>query len=207
MKSGRNRLLRYAGILGIAGPLTGALTVVLAIHYSPWFSWTGNYLSDLGGDWGASEIWTSRGNAGLIFNIGIFLTGLMGAGFSALIIKSGVMVKKDALFGVKLLFVSMLGLTGVGLFPETTGPLHILSALTFFMLSPIALIATGRGLNEGQEERFPRIVMSLGGVSFLLLPLLLLPHPYGGNAIAEALTALPVGVCIFITGVRMLWRN
>lgn len=197
-----NRSLRYAGILAIATEVTGVLTILLSIRYSPWFSWTENYLSDLGGEWGASEIWTSRGNAGLIFNIGIFIAGSLGVSFTILLLRASLTTDSREIMGIKVLQIAMVGMCGVGVFPETTGFLHTISAAMFFILTPMSIIMVSSAMRKEKKE-FSDIMMGLGILSFLLIPLLLLPPPYGRNALAETLTILPSGIAILLWGNRL----
>ncbi|MFB6186041.1 MAG: hypothetical protein ABEI86_04135, partial [Halobacteriaceae archaeon] len=61
-----DRLWKFTGIFAI---ITGFGGILLAILVSPWFTWTGNALSDLGNPARASSIF---------FNGGLILAGVFG---------------------------------------------------------------------------------------------------------------------------------
>jgi len=69
----RNRLRAVGTLCGLAAPGVGLGTVLLATLLAPWFSWTGNALSDLGHP--------SRATAPL-FNGGMALAGLLALAFA-----------------------------------------------------------------------------------------------------------------------------
>ena len=64
---------RVAGVCGIVSQLTGLATVLVAVLVSPWFSWTGSFISTLG----------IEGPVTVLFNSGLILTGVLGLVFAA----------------------------------------------------------------------------------------------------------------------------
>ncbi|RLJ09554.1 MAG: hypothetical protein DRP15_03350 [Candidatus Aenigmatarchaeota archaeon] len=115
------RIGYWCGVLGI---IIGTTSVAIAIVISPWFSFTDNWLSDLG----------VRYPEAVFFNTGLILAGLLGSIFSLFFVKN--------MTGY-ILFVSTVSLMGVGLFPETTGPLHFYSSVMFFVSSILSMLLTG----------------------------------------------------------------
>ncbi|MEE9152300.1 MAG: hypothetical protein V3U20_10790, partial [Thermoplasmata archaeon] len=69
--------LRTAGICGILSPLIAFTCIGLAILYSPWFSWTDNWLSDLGGFPGERPVWSAHGLSSILFNTGLIIAGIL----------------------------------------------------------------------------------------------------------------------------------
>ncbi|MBC8497954.1 hypothetical protein H8D40_03130, partial [Candidatus Bathyarchaeota archaeon] len=66
------KLVKWFGYFGIIAPIFGFAMVFWAISTAPWFSWTGNALSDLG----------VEGLTAIIFNDGLGMTACLLALFS-----------------------------------------------------------------------------------------------------------------------------
>lgn len=124
-----HNILRTATIFGIVAPIFGFFIIFLAISYAPWFSWTGNALSDLG----------ARGMESLIFNYGLMATGLLVLGFSRGLFE----VSEGSLLGrigasVHVLAASFL--FAIGVLNENMRPWHFIVSVGFFITLPTALI-------------------------------------------------------------------
>jgi hypothetical membrane protein len=65
--------LKISGISGIIAPLIAFTLILLAIAYSPNFSWAENALSDLG---------VQEGVTAVLFNNGLIITGVLGILFA-----------------------------------------------------------------------------------------------------------------------------
>lgn len=115
-KDGYFKLQKYAGSVIMIAAVELVFFVILAQHLYPNYSLNNNYISDLG-----------VGNTAIIFNPAIIIFGLLVILGGCLLWKAG----KHRLAGVVFVLVGIGGM-GVGLFPETTGWPHILSALITF---------------------------------------------------------------------------
>jgi hypothetical membrane protein len=73
----KNLDLKIAGFCGILAPLITILLVLIAVYYSPWFSWSANALSDLG----------AEGTTSALFNSSLILCGLLIIPFALGLIK------------------------------------------------------------------------------------------------------------------------
>lgn len=79
-------LVKISVLFGVFAPIIAFSCIALAIYHSPWFTWTGNWLSDLGGMSGETPIWTAHGIASVFFNFGLIMAGVMGVVFACTII-------------------------------------------------------------------------------------------------------------------------
>ena len=125
-------LIRAGGKCAVAAIVIGFGGVFLAVAISPWFSWTQNYLSDLGHPSRASS---------LIFNFALIIAAALYLEF-VLALKRA--LPSTALTQVALILLALgsLFLAGVGIFNETT-PLHTPSALGYFFTYPPGIIVFG----------------------------------------------------------------
>ncbi len=119
-------VLRLSGLLLALGTLFFAVALLYCELSYPNYSYSKNFISDLG----------LGGTAG-IFNAAAILTGL-------LLVAVGALLSTKKPFGLTgfLLGLSGIGVAGVGLFPETTWPLHLVSAHLAFFLGPLAAISS-----------------------------------------------------------------
>jgi len=200
---------RIAGLCGILGPVIGLVFITSAILQAPWFSWTDNWLSDLGGEEGEGPIWSARGTESVLFNSGILLTGSMGVVFALGFRNIRILNTPIGRRGTSFLLVSMTGLLGVGIFPETLFQLHGLAAVTFFMLLPFSLLYVGTALMGSSdpgsyEDKLGKFARLLGCASLSLAPLLAVPRPWGGNAVAEMFPAVIMALFSMVSGFGLL---
>ncbi len=138
----RERLGRVTTHAGVAGAVVAFAAIAVAVVLAPWFSLTGNALSDLGE--------RSRRSAP-VFNWGLVLAGALGATFvGRLTAERGGRVRRLA---QAVLFVAMVALVGIGLVPiDHPSGLHGPVSVTFFValtyglaLDGTASILDGRG--------------------------------------------------------------
>ncbi len=122
------KAVRLAGILIFAGAAQFMLAMLVSEAIRPSYSVSTNYISDLG-----------VGSSAPIFNGSIIVLGIFLA-FSAYLIMRGLESKVFPL----LILLTGIGATGVGLFPETTGPPHGLFALVAFLFGGLAAIYSYR---------------------------------------------------------------
>ena len=164
--------LRVAALCGMVGPPLGLLFVAIAIHQTPWFSFTGNALSDMGR-------WDEPG-------AGWFNGSVMLAGLCSLVYASGLnMVRgqrsKEEKAGVVMLACGALCLVLVGIFPLKTesaelsmppapgGDLtHVIVALGFFILIPAGMIQLGRVWRLQKTTSLPARMTLPAGIALLV---------------------------------------
>ena len=122
---------RIGGMLMLIAAVELLLFVLLAQHIYPNYSLSSNYISDLG-----------VGSTAIILNTSMELFGLM------LMASSYFMHKAGYLFPSIALLVAGAGGFCVGIFPETAGALHIVSAVTAFGAVAIASISFSRSFSK-----------------------------------------------------------
>lgn len=116
---------------GIAGWVVSTTGIVLATWQAPWFSWTGNALSDLGHPARASAP---------AFNLGLMVAGLLGVMF---VIRVATESETMAHWiGVAVMFGSVVNLGLIGLF-DITHPLHGTVSVAFFVSLTVGLLVYG----------------------------------------------------------------
>ncbi len=201
---------RTAGLFGVAGPLIIFVFVSVSILNSPWFSFAGNWLSDLG----VNE------TSALIFNSGLVIGGL-------LILLFSLEFRKKNLAGYLLIPCSIF-LIGLGIFTSAFKPVHAnLSALFFFsvlflmmasvlfsqgkaryisLLSVIISLVLGYSLLIGAEDAgLKDTAASLIGQERMniiakYMPLINL----GKGAISESIVFLLFGIFLIVSGYGMM---
>ena len=109
---------RKFALLGLLGPLTGILSIIICIILVPWFSWGSNALSDLGH--------SVESDVAPIFNFGLLLSGFM------TILYSIISFRKHAKYTSYFLVFVGLSLQLVGTFDEIYGWLHTQVSILFF---------------------------------------------------------------------------
>jgi len=197
-------LVRIAGLCGVFAPIIAFTCIAIAIYYSTCFTWTGNWLSDLGGMAGEKPIWAARGIASVIFNVGLIITGIMGVVFATAIRRTRMLNTRLGRIGTLLLVLDMSALCAVGIFPETTGNLHALVSSIFFFLVALSLLAIGTVMRKASEKTLGWFVTLLGAISLCSLPLLLIPQPWGSNAVAEMFSIVSIAVFAIVFGISLL---
>jgi hypothetical membrane protein len=178
--------------------------VIIAASLSPWFSWTTNYISDLGGYRGDTPTWSVHGAASIILNLGVIIGGLMNVIFAFALRRERFVEKTFGRWGASLYLIDMLALTLVGVFPESTGAPHGIVAVVFFVLIPFELLFMGVGLAETTDEkRYAVLVLVLTLIAFISFPLLAAPRPFGSNAIAEIVPSVCIGAFGILFGMKL----
>ncbi len=143
MMSKQQKLVRVAGLCGLLVPIVTFIFISLAIYYSPWFSWSENWLSELAGDVGETPIWAARGMPSILFNIGTIIAGIFGLVCAIGVRKIKLLDTRRGHLGTSLLVIDMLALITIGVFPMTTDIFHTIAAVIFFVLVPLSLIPIG----------------------------------------------------------------
>ena len=185
------RLVRLFGYFGVIAPIFGFSVIFLAIRMAPWFSWTGNALSDLG----------VEGLSAVVFNNGLGMTAALMAVFSLGVYE---LAREDAVGRASFVFLvaAAVFLVGIGVFPETAGPIHFYFSVAFFVSLPLALMAFALYAYRMGMRRFTILSVAVGAAAALVWA-----PKWGAAAIPEALSALALGIWSAVLGVWMTRRE
>lgn len=130
MNSKNTDWLKASGISGILAPLVAFTFILLAIVYSPQFSWTENALSDLG---------VVEGVTAVLFNSGLIISGIL-----AILFACGLFVflgnRTLGRIGAFIFTLAALALVAIGNFTENFGRIHYYVSVTFFTFAPISML-------------------------------------------------------------------
>lgn len=182
--------LKISGISGIIVPPIAFTLILLAIAYSPNFSWTENALSDLG---------VQEGVTSILFNNGLIFSGVL-----AILFATGLFIflQENLLgrIGAFVFVIDAFALTAIGVFPENVEPVHFYASVTFFALFPISMFFLGAAFLRMSK-------MKLGFFAFIvaIVAAVVWAIPFGkGVAIPEALSALSASAWSIVLGFKML---
>jgi len=182
--------LKISGISGIIAPPIAFTMILLAIAYSPNFSWTENALSDLG---------IQEGVTAVLFNNGLIITGVL-----AILFATGLFTfLQENLLGKIGAFVFVLdafALTAIGVFPENVEPVHFYASVAFFALFPISGFLVGAAF-----LRTPRTKLGFFTFTAAIVAAIAWTIPLGkGAAIPETLSGLSASAWFIVLGFKML---
>jgi hypothetical membrane protein len=149
------------GLALIVGGAQFLIALFLAESLYPDYSVSANFVSDLGVMGMASAP---------VFNTSVIILGLLGI-VAAVLFWRNLSWKALAV----TLMLSSIGSVGVGIFPETTGPPHVLAALLAFGFGAISAILSARVT----RPPFSYIAAILGGTALIFLIALVLPVSAG----------------------------
>jgi hypothetical membrane protein len=189
-------ITRLSGLCGVVGPIVGIVLALIAISCSPWFSWTGNYLSDLG---------ANRGYVSTLFNSGVIISGALIAIF-AIGLKSTLPGLTRGGVGAIALILGAVALFFIGIFPETAGVIHTYVSTFYFVLVIIALLLIGSSMMREASQRSLGLFIFTTGLLTIApgIALAVIAGSSGvGGAIPELIVSLGVMVCTVILSVRL----
>lgn len=166
---------RVFGICGIIGVLTAFIFISVSILNSPWFSFSSNFISDLG-----------LGEMGLLYSSGLALAGLLCIVFSL-----GLGRKNYAGY---ILFVASFFLIGMAFI--RSGEIHILFAYMFFMLSVISMIYAG--FFERGSKRYIALLLAIVSIGIWVLPTGI------GYAVKEIVSAFALEIFVLAFALGMI---
>lgn len=198
---------RLSGLFGMLAPLVALISIGLAILLSPWFSFTGNYLSDLGGRPDSDRLWDTHGNASIIFNFGLVIAGIFGICFGIGIKKSGMFKSRIGDLGMAFLLLAACMLVGIGLFSETTGVIHTIFSYAFFILAGFAALFLGIDHLKSSERTLGWFIMGLFIFGLISVPLFIAPKPVGSNAIAELIPIISISLFSLVFGYKLFMMD
>lgn len=124
---------RVGVAFGTSAILVSLAAIGASIAIAPWFSWTGNTLSDLGR--------VGRTSAP-IFNAGVTLGGILALGFAWYLWHRSETAFTRA--GTGLFAVAAAGAILIGRFPSPH-PFHVVASSAFYFAATYALLAYGTG--------------------------------------------------------------
>ncbi len=185
------RLVRIFGYFGIFTPVFGFAIILIAIRTAPWFSWTGNALSDLGVD----------GLTAVVFNQGLQMTAALMSIYSLGVYE---LTRGDTVgqTGFLLTLAGAVFLFFIGLFPETAGRVHFYFSVAFFISLPLSTWTLAYYNWRRGWRRLSYLSTVVGAVAALVW----VPG-WGAVAIPEAISALAVGVWSSVFGFWMTKRE
>lgn len=146
------RLALWCGPLSITVSAVGILAATLL---APWFSWSGNALSDLGA--------VGAGTAP-VFNGTLLLTGVLGVPFALFVLRRR--SSRWRRVGTALFAASMPLLTLVGVF-ALPSPYHGPVAVGFFLLFTLGFLVDGVGATVAGDRVDGALSITLAGVHVL----------------------------------------
>ncbi len=173
------KTLRLTGFFGLAAPVLGLIIVASSILMAPWFSWTGNALSDLGG---------TEGPESILFNAGLPMTAALMMMFSGGLFemtKGNIVGQVGSGFHLAASFL----LAGIGVANITIEPWHYYVSVGFFVTLPLSAVLVGYFCFKNKMRYYTLLswgTAALAGAIWLL--------PWGAIAIPEALSVSYIGV-------------
>lgn len=192
-------------LIGLTCVFVFFLLIPLSVQLSPSFSWAENYLSQLAGNFGDSSIWNARGISSIVFNFGIFLTGICGVLFSVMLKKNRVFSSRIGSIGAVLLFIDMSALSAAGLFPLTLGKPHVWASYALFCFMPFVIITIGYELGRMFGKRWFWISGLLCMISLLSICISMFIPAFGlSRAIAEMIILSDLFIVLIIYCVNSL---
>jgi hypothetical membrane protein len=180
------KMLRIAGLCGVATPAVAFTCIFIAISLSPGFSWTDNALSDLG-----------VGEAAVVFNSGLVVAGIL-----SLVFATGLWITSKGHIlgraGAALFFIGAFALSGIGVFSEAAGVIHFYFSVAFFMLMPLSLFLLGTSAIVAMSRKFGSFAIAAG-----IIALIPWAFSWEGVAIPEFISALAVSTWSAAQGIRI----
>lgn len=174
-----NTASRIAPWTAVVAAVVAFGAILTATFVAPWFSWTGNALSDLGHH--------DRATASL-FNGGLIAAGLIGAVFPVwLVIDADAIVRR---LGAAVVAATLVDLALIGLFPTPHG-LHGTVSVLFFIGVTLGLVVWGIG-DLVADRRLRGSAIAAGGFFHAAFWVVWMSSvvPYEGVAIPEFVGAV-----------------
>jgi hypothetical membrane protein len=183
--------LKIAGMCGVLAPIIVLTLILLAIYYSPWFSWTENALSDLG----------VQGTAAILFNSSLIVGGVLTIIF-AIGLREILLNKTLGRIGTLIFILDGAMLCAIGIFPETAGDIHFYVSVAFFVLLPVSLFLNGVAMMQEFSERKTGLFTIIAGIVAATVWML----QWSAVAIPEIIAALAAFVWSIVLGIRLFMQ-
>ena len=184
-------------------PVVAFTVITLAILRSPWFSWTGDYLSDLG----------IQSTSHILFNSGLIVSGALLIVFAFGLRGSTLSSQSRGRTGTLLLILDGFALSAIGIFPLKGDAthiliLHILAAAAFFTLIPASLSFIGIAKLRSSERALGWLTITVaaltGAVMVVLWPVVPVCTGWEGGAISQTIALPPMAVWSIVFGIKLL---
>ena len=149
------------------------------VFLSPWFTWTGNALSDIG-------VYESGFIAASVFNGGLILGGLT----TVLLSFKFVNIYRNhwsTSIGTRVLTLAGFALMAIGIFTEKSPPFHFIASVLFFVLIPISMWLFSIGLTQNPKTRKLGLISAF--LPFISVLAWGVPY-YDGVAIPEIISSM-----------------
>jgi hypothetical membrane protein len=194
MKSEEKLRLEISGLCGIFAPIVAFGCILLSIGYAPNFSWTDNALSDLG---------VMANPTSTVFNLGLIVGGILTIVFASglFIFYSGGLAGR---VGALLFLLDALALTAIGIFPESSGPMHLYASVVFFALFPLAMFFMTAAFVLESKNGMAWFTFLVSVFSAMVWISEFWVRYVPGVAIPETLSALAASIWAIVVGSRML---
>ena len=183
--------LKIAGTCGVLTPIIVLTLILLAIYFSPWFSWTENALSDLG----------VQGTAAVLFNSSLVIGGVLIIIF-AFGVREFLLNKTLGRIGTLVFFLDGAMLCAIGIFPETAGDIHFYVSVAFFVLLPVSLFLNGVAMMQEFSERKTGLFTIVTGIVAATVWML----QWSAFAIPETIAALAAFTWSIVLGIKMFMQ-
>jgi len=188
------RILKAAGIAGIATPFTAFSCILAAIALWPHFNWTSNALSDLGVQWGLTAT---------LFDGGLVVSGLLCMVF-ALGLWFFSSTKLLGKLATCLFFLACVAIVAIGVFNETFSPTHYVVSVMLFVMMPVSLLVfVGAFWLEG-KHKLSVFTLATGLAAAFPWLLQFTIHYVSNVAIPEFVSVLVVAPWAIELGILML---
>lgn len=176
-------------------PILTFILIDLAIFYAPWFSWTGNALSDLG----------VHEESAALFNSGLIIGGILNIIFAFGVMRfyQNQTVGKDGTF---FLLLAGIFLASIGIFPETApNNIHYIVSVAFFAAFPMSLLIQSVALMQTPKNRKLGIfTLAIAIIAIIPWAIWMPLKPYEGVAIPELVSATAAATWSIIMGLTLL---
>lgn len=187
------KLLRLSGTCGILAPIVAFACILFAVASYSQFSWLGNALSDLGVVSGVTE---------LVFNFGLVVSGILCIVFAmGLIASLGDRVL--GLVGGFIFLLACMALVGIGVFPESTGQVHLFVSVMFFAFLPLSLLVIVAAFWRQGKTRMAVFTFITAAVAAAPWVLQFSIRYVSGVAIPETISALAGSAWAIVLGYMM----
>lgn len=188
------RMLRVAGICGLAAPIVAFTCILVAIaSYAP-FNWVTNALSDLG---------VQAGVTAPIFNSGLVISGLLFLVFAVGLFQSaGKSVVGKV--GAGVLCLACVWLVCIGIFNENFNPIHFYFSVAFFVCMPISLLILVGDFWFTGQRKLSLFTLAIGLAAATPWVLQYTVHYVSNVAIPEFVSGFAGALWTAIVSVKML---
>ena len=199
-------LRQVAGVCGLLCVIIASSSVALAIFYSPGnFSFTQNWLSDLGGTSyagfnAASRDIVSSPTTELIFNSGLVVGGVFTVIFSFGLLSDA--HSRAFRRGAVCMIIGAVWFIAIGLVPEPLGIMHDIVTILCAIFCAAAACLCGGSLIASSEKPLGFFSIALGIIALIGISLYLY-----FRATAEMVFVTAISLWIVIFSIRMLRRG